>query len=340
MKTRKVILFLLCMHGFNMKAGEPPQMPPAPIETYTIIQKEVIHGVTSNGELRANRSVIIKSEIPGQIAYLNLSEGKKIEKGTLLVELSNIGAKANLNHAKAKQSHSKLRFERLKTLAQKGTASQSEKDEAHANMKMDEASVLLAQSQLEKSRMLAPFSGTLGLRQVDMGDYIEPGQALIELDDISNLLVDFRVPEKYLNQLRVGQSIEITLEALSGKVFIGEIYAIAPQIDSMTRTLQARAKLPNPEGLLRPGLFAKIKIVFERNKNAILVPEQALFMAQNKNYVYRIVNQKAHLTEVSTGVRENGSVEILNGLKPKDVIAKSGHMRLFDGAQVFLPSQK
>ncbi len=340
MKIRSFILALTCFCTTPLLAAEAPQMPPAAIETFKVEQKEVIHGVVSNGELRANRSVVIKSEIPGQIAHMNLAEGNKVEKGTLLIELSNTGEKATHNQTKAKLSHSKLKYERLQTLAQKGTGSKSERDEAYANVKIDEASVDHAKAQVDKTRLTAPFSGILGLRQVDVGDYIEPGQALINLDDTSSLLVDFRIPEKYLHQIKVGQVIQIMIEAIPGKVFSGEIYAIAPHIDSTTRTIQARATLPNTQGFLRPGLFAKIKIVFEKNQQALVVPEQALFMAHSKNYVYKIVNQKAILTEVTTGVRENGTVEILSGLTSKDVIAKSGHMRLFDGASIFIPQQK
>lgn len=325
---------LLCLLLPISLSAKQPSAPPTPVESMKVQQSPIIHGVVSTGELKANRSITLKAEISGKVMNLNISEGKPVEQGTILIELDDAVAKATLNQMMAKHEFSLLKYNRFHTLAKSGTGSTSEKDEALATLRFDTANLDLAKAQFEKTKLKAPFAGILGLRQVDVGDYIDPGQALVNLDDISSLLVDFSIPEKYLSQLKEGQAIEITLEALPNQTYEGTIYAIAPQVDSVTRAIQARATLPNPHNNLRPGLFAKIKVVFEKNEQAMTVPEQSVFNLQEKSFVYRVIDNKAVLTEVTAGVRENGQVEILKGLSPQDTIVKTGRMRLFDGAAV------
>lgn len=328
-----IVMLLSCFISFNA-LGEEQKMPPVPVETYKITNQEVVHGVVSTGELKANRSVIIKPEVSGKISSLNAPEGQLVQVGTVLIELDNGVAIANLKQAQSKFENSKLNYDRFQTLAKQGSGAASERDAALAALRFDEANVDLAKAALEKTRLKAPFSGILGLRKVDIGDYVDPGQELITIDDIGTLLVDFSIPEKYLAHIKVNQEVQITTEALPGQTFNAKIYAISPQIDMITHAIKARASLSNPRLILRPGLFAKVRVVFERIANAVRIPEQAILNMNNKTYVYVIQNSTAKLTEVKTGERDSGFVEIVSGLKSQDTIVKTGLMKLYDGAQI------
>lgn len=315
--------------------SNPPALPPSPVE---IIQPKTmtrVNGVAATGELFSNRAIVIKSEIPGKIVSIHLPEGKSVEAGTLLVELDDAIPKASLQQATAKHENSLLRFNRMQALTEKGIGSKSDRDEALATLRCDEANVALAKAQHEKTKIRAPFSGMLGLREVDAGDYVDPGQPLINLDDIQTLMIDFSVPEKYFTKLKAGQSIEITVSSLPKQKFEGRIVAVSPQVNHLTHTIQARALLSNSSGQLRPGLFAKVRVVFSKNTQAIVLPEQAVFAQQGKQYVYVVKDGAVALRQITTGSRENGEIEILKGIASNDAIVKSGHMRLYDGAKVF-----
>lgn len=338
-KTSKKPIILVILLGVmwlysGLLLAAAPEMPPVPVEVEKVQQKEIHHGLSVTGELKANRSVILCSEASGKVASLHLPEGKFVEQGTILVALEADIATATLKQMVAKQENSLRNYKRLQLLAAKGSGSASQKDEAFATLRFDEASVELAKAQLARTKIKAPFSGIVGLRHISLGDYIEVGKPLVNLEDISSLLLDFKIPEKYLLELKEGQLVEVTSEAVPNQVFRGKIYAISPQIDNVTRSMQARAIIPNEKKILRPGLFAKVKVVFSSQPKAVVVPEQAVFMQQEKKFVYRVTNQKATLVEVATGTRENGMVEILKGLSVQDKVAKSGHMRLYDGATV------
>jgi membrane fusion protein, multidrug efflux system len=318
----------------TLSAGGPPAMPPAPVEVAKPQQRSVAHGTVATGELKAIRSVTIKSEIPGKVTKLNLPEGQFVPQGKLLIELDEGVAKSTLNQMMAKFENSQRRYERLQVLKDKGVLSDSERDEAFSNYRFDKASVDLAKAHYEKTQIKAPFSGILGLKHIHVGENVDPGQTLITLTDTSTLYVDFNLPEHHFTQIKENQAVELQLDAIPQKTFAGKIYAISPQIDQRTHTIAARAAVANPENILRPGLFAKIKVVFSKNDAALTVPEQAVFNVQNKSFLYKIVDGKAALTEVNIGVRENGHVEVLKGITAKDSIAKSGHMKLYDGAQI------
>lgn len=336
MPSLRLVCVIFLSSFFSVTASATaPALPPSPVELTRAKVTTIVHGVAATGALFANQSVEIKSEIAGKVIAINLPEGKQIERDTVLIELDDNIAKAELEQAIAKYDHSLLRYNRIQMLIDKGNGSQSEQDEALSNLRIDEANVALGKAQLEKTKIKAPFSGTLGLRKVNIGDYIHPGQALVHLDDVQVLLIDFSIPEKYISDLKTNQSVEITLPALPKARFTGKIIAISPQINHTTHSLQARAILANPEHLLRPGLFAKVKVIFNQNPYALVLPEQAVFSMQGKQYVYLVKNEHAALQEVKTGTRENNQVEIVKGINPSDDIVKSGHMKLYNGAKVF-----
>ena len=208
------------------------------------------------------------------------------------------------------------------------------RDEAEAQLTINQAEVDLARARLEKTRISAPFAGVIGLREVSVGNYVSPGQDLVNLEDIDPIKVDFPVPERALSALEVGQPIEVTVDAWPGQTFTGEVYAIDPRIDAQGRSIAIRATIDNRDRLLRPGLFAAVRLITARREQALLVPEQAIFAQQGKPYVYKVVDGVARLTQVQLGGRRVGQAEITEGLAAGDVVVTAGQLKLHDGARV------
>jgi membrane fusion protein (multidrug efflux system) len=242
--------------------------------------------------------------------------------------------RAELQQAQAQLALSQANNKRASELKDRGAGTVRAADEALASLRNDEASVQLAQARLEKTRIAAPFDGILGTRRVSIGAYLNPGEAVINLEQIDPLKVDFRIPEVYLKAVHLGQTLEIETDAFPGQVFIGEVYAIDPLVDVEGRSIFVRARVPNTNGPLRPGLFAEVTLVVERHEKAILVPERAIVPFGEDQFVFRVVDGKASMTKVVIGERQEGEVEITEGLSPNDVVISEGQMKLRDGAPV------
>jgi len=172
------------------------------------------------------------------------------------------------------------------------------------------------------------------LRQVSLGDYVQPGQTIVNLEDLSSLKVDFRIPEIYLGRVKTGQRVDIQVDAFSDRAFSGKIFAIDPRIEEASRTILIRARIPNPKIQLRPGMFVRVSIVLGERPNAILIPEQAVVPMGQDSFVFRVVDGKAALTKIKIGQRRMGEVEILEGLTPKDTVVTAGQMKIRDGAPI------
>ena len=199
---------------------------------------------------------------------------------------------------------------------------------------MNTAAVELARVQLDKTRITAPFAGIVGLRHVSAGEYITAGQALVNLEAIDPVKADFRVPEKFLPAIRVGQTIKIKVDAFPEDSFEGRVYAIDPRLDVVGRSLLVRAMVPNRDQRLRPGLFARVTVLLQLKEDALSVPEQAIVPQGESQFVFKIVDGKAKLTKVKIGTRREGRVEIVEGLTAGDQVVTAGQLKIRDGSPV------
>ncbi len=292
------------------------------------------------GSLRSNESVVIRPEIAGRITEILFTEGQHVRKGTPLFRLDAAIVRAQLDQAKASLVLSRANHERAEDLYRKGAGTQRARDEALSKLQADEAAVALAQAMLDKATIRAPFDGILGLRRVSVGDYVNPGQDLVNLENIEALKVDFRIPEIYALYVQVGQRILVRLDAIPDKTYEGSVYAIDPALDPNGRAIIMRALLPNSDGRLRSGMFARVTLVFEERQEAILVPETALVPINDDKFVFRVVGDKAVLTKVEIGQRQQGQVEIVDGLGPDAIIVTEGAVKLRDGVTVRTVSRK
>ncbi len=282
------------------------------------------------GSLRSDESVIMRPEIAGRISEILFEEGHKVTRGTPLVRLDAAIARAQVEQQNASLGLSRVNYERAQDLVKKGAGSQRTYDEALAKLRADEASLALAQATLDKATLVAPFDGILGLRKVSVGDYVNPGQDLVNLESIETLKVDFRIPEIYATQLKAGQAINVTLDAIPGASYDGKVYAIDPAHDPNSRAVLLRAHLPNKDGLLRSGMFA----IIEDLKEKILLPETALIPMGQEHFVFLLVDGKVKLTKIKIGQRRTGVIEVVEGLRADAIVITEGGLKLRDGVAV------
>lgn len=305
-----------------------------PVEATAVRLGTVSVDISAVGTLLANESVMIRPEIAGRITDVHFSEGQRVVKGTKLISIDASELRAQLEESASAVKLGKLSFERAKELSRRNLMSRQEYDQAQANLSGSLARQNLNEARLNKTVLRAPFDGVLGLRKVSPGDYVQPGQDIVNLEDIGALKLDFRVPETYIAKIRPDQSVELGVDAFPGVMFTGKVYAIEPRIDEATRTIQLRAHIPNADGRLRPGMFARVSLMLEQRPNALLIPEQALVPMGSERFVYRVVDGKAVKQKVTLGQRRAGEVEISAGLSPGDTVVTAGQMKLQDGAPV------
>jgi membrane fusion protein (multidrug efflux system) len=278
--------------------------------------------------------VIIRSEQSGRIAKLNFREGQPVRKGQWLVQLDDSVTRAELGQANANLKLAKAKFDRAVELREKNFVSGQAKDEAENALKVAEASVKLIEARLQRFNIEAPFSGTVGLRSASVGDYVRDGQDIVNLEKTDPIKVDFRIPELFQSKVRVGQSLAVAFDALPGKNFTGTVFAVNPQLDAAGRAVVMRAQMANPGGALKPGMFARVRLVLSDTGQTVVVPEQSVFMQGEDQVVYRVVDGRAQRTKVEVGQRRDAKVEIVQGVAAGDTVVLAGWQRLRDGAAV------
>jgi membrane fusion protein, multidrug efflux system len=305
-----------------------------PVETAAVQVGPIQRRLTAVGSLRSNESVIIRPEVAGRIAEIRFEEGERVTRGQPLVVLDDSIYRAEVDEVQASLELSRANYDRALDLLQRGAGTNKARDEALAQLRADEAGLHLARARLDKMVITAPFDGVVGLRKVSAGDFVDVGQDMVNLEQIDPLKADFRVAEVYLAAVRPGQRIELAVDAYSGETFVGEVYAIDPLIDESGRSIVLRARLPNADGRLRPGLFARVTLVLNERDDALQIPEQALVPQGEDQFVFRVVDGKAALTKVEVGIRREGMVEIVSGLGPEDQVVTAGQLKIRDGAPV------
>ena len=313
-------------------AAAPP--PGIVVEAAKVSVVNLPQALTAVGSLRSDETVILRPEIAGRVSQILFREGEQVAKGQTLVKLDDSVQQADLDRARANLTLSKTKHERSIDLRNKGFISSQALDEAENNLKVAQADSELMTARISKATIRAPFSGVIGLRQVSVGDYVKEGQDMVNLEAIDPLKVDFRVPEINMSQVKDGQTLQLTLDALPDKTYDGRVFAINPLIDANGRSVVIRAHVPNKEGKLRPGMFARVRLFTSGSKDTLVVPEESLFPLGDDKYVYKVVDGKAMRQKIEIGQRREGRVEVVNGLTPEDVVVTAGVIKLREGAAV------
>lgn len=305
----------------------------SPVEVVAAAAKTLSDDITAVGSLLSDESVQIAAETNGRVAEIAFTEGQSVAAGAVLIKLDDKLIAAQLEDAKARLTLAQSTYDRAATLRKSGTASQTTLDTAQSELLVQQAAYDLISTQQEKLSIKAPFPGELGFRSISLGAYVTAGTPLVNLEKIDQLKVNFSVPEFYLSKLAAGQKIDVTADALPGVRFEGTIYAIDPAIDVNGRAVRVKATLANQDGKLRPGLLARITVKGQP-RTAVTIPESALVSRGEDFLVFKTDNGKAKETKVLAGRRENGFVEILDGVEVGQQVVIAGQSRLRDGSDV------
>jgi len=304
------------------------------VEAVKVMTASLPQTLTAVGSLRSDESVVVRPEVAGRVSAILFKEGQRVPKDAPLVRLDTAINDADVRQARANFTLAKSKYDRAIDLQKQNFISAQARDEAENNFKVAEASLALAEAKFAKTEIHAPFTGVIGLRSVSVGDYVKEGADIVNLEAIDPLKVDFRIPEIYFARIRVGQPLEVALDAIPGRTFTGQVYAVNPLVDAAGRSVVVRAVVRNPDTTLRPGMFARVRLITRDERDAMIVPEQALVPQGQEQYIFRVVDGRAQRVKVEVGQRRDAKAEIVQGLEPQDVVVTAGQLKLRDGTEV------
>ena len=295
--------------------------------------ERLVSQINALGTARANEAVEITSKVSNTVTAVRFSDGQRVAKGQVLVELDSAQARADLEAAEAASAESASQVKRSRELIQSRVISESQFEQLEATMKANGARVAAARSHVDDTVVRAPFSGRVGLRRVSVGSLVNPGTTITTLDDLSVIKVDFSVPENFLAGLREGLKVTTSAAAFPGRAFTGTVTGVDSRIDPVSRSLIVRAAVPNPDLSLKPGMFLNVTLARDEH-DAVMVPEGALVPEQSRQFLFVIEAGRATRREVRIGGRQPGRVEIVSGLKAGEQVIVEGTQKVREGAEV------
>lgn len=329
---------VLATVGLGLAGCGPAGGPPAEVAIEVAVARPEVTAVEDTlpavGTLEADERVVIQPEVPGLIEAIEFEEGHRVKRGEVLFRMRARKEEAQLAQARADLDLARANLERAKTLAGTRAISQQELDQLASTVAAREATFELEQRRLEERLILAPFEGVLGPREVSVGQYVNAGMPLVTLVADAEVKVIFRIPERQLSGLQLGRSGRVRLSAYPERAFEGRVDLINPEVDAATRTVQARLRVPNPEGHLRPGMFARVELVLGTRPEALVVPESALVPSMDEFAVFVVEADRARLRPVRVGVRLPGKVELREGLSANTLVVITGTQKLVDGSKI------
>src|SRR6266480_7737856 len=346
-------LLLAGLYGFNrfreqaianFFASNKP--PPAHIAAVTATSESVPRFASGIGSLAAVHQVTITPEIGGRVTAILFTPGAEVKAGDPLVQLNDAPERGDLANYEAQSRMAALSLERNSQLANKQFASRETVDQNQSQLDQARAQILKTQALIGQKLIRAPFAGRLGIRQIEVGQYVSPGAAVVTLTDLKELYVNFTLASTWKGQIELGQKVNVTADAFPGRSFTATITTIEPQIRSDTRTLTAQAALANPDEALLPGMFVNSAVVLPAEPDKVVLPETAVDYTLYGDSVYVVREEgsgadgkpilKVHRTPIKIGQRWEGKAAILDGLKAGEQVVAAGHVKLQDGAQVIV----
>lgn len=313
------------------QAGGPPFIP---VNMTKVAESPVSTTVNAVGALIAEDSVMLRPEIDGRITRLAFKEGQPVRKGAVLVVLDSTEQRARVAAARADAALAESRYKRSEELVAQNFISRQALDEARAQLDILRARLRQEQVALDKTVLRAPFAALAGLRQVSVGAYVNKGDDIVRLDALGNLKLEVPIPETALPLVRIGLPVTLSVDALPGRSFSGKVHAIDPAVDPVSRNVRVRARIANPKGELKPGMFARVSADLGGKTRRIVLPEQVIVPRPDGNYVFLAVDGKAELRKVTLGKREPGRVEIVDGVAVGDTVVLDGQIKLRPGVPV------
>ncbi len=306
---------------------------PTQVDATVVRPGTVTERIRTNGTLRADESVELTSEASGKITDIRFEEGARVQEGALLVQINDAELQAEKQRLKHNLQLARDRAERQKRLLAEGGVSQEEYDATVNEVEVLEAELKLVEARIEKTKIRAPFSGVVGLREVSEGAYVSPQTKISTLQRIDPIKVNFSVSEQYTSRVRPGQTITFTVRG-QDRTIEGEVYAANPDVNTDTRTLQLRARAPNPDGLHRPGMFADVTVTLGTIDDAIVLPSFAVVPTLDGQRVFVVENGTAQPQNIAIGIRTDSTVQVTDGLSMQDTVITSSIQELRAGLPV------
>jgi membrane fusion protein (multidrug efflux system) len=311
--------------------------PPATVAAGVAVAETWPSSLAAVGTIQAVRGVELATEASGEVIEVNVESGEQVTAGQLLLTLNDSVEQASKKRQEANLELARLLFERDASLVRQKSIPQSQYDRSRADLDSATAQLAETEARLDNKRVVAPFSGTLGIIRAKVGDYIESGHSITTLQDLSALEVDFSVPSRYAPRLRPGLEVTVATTAYPDRTFIARLQALDAKVDASTRNLSLRARLEQSEGLL-PGMFARLSIDLDNSRQVVAVPETAVSYSLQGNTVFVInEDEEGLLVEprvVTTGPARDGRIAILSGLEAGERVVIAGQNKLYRGARV------
>jgi membrane fusion protein (multidrug efflux system) len=339
------VLGFVKFQQFQAAAGQAAafQPPPEAVTTVVAQEREWPATLSAIGSVAAVQGVTVSADLPGIVDRIAFTSGTYVREGDVLVELDTRQERAQLAAAEAQRDLARLNFERMERLVIDGAISRADYDQAAAEAKSTEARVGEIRAAIARKTIRAPFSGILGIRQVNLGEYLSPGDPVVPLQSLSPIYVNFGVPQQDAAKARIGRAVRITVADLQGAEFRGRITALDSIVNEETRNVQVQATLPNRDGRLRPGMFVQAEVVLGEGQSVVPIPASAVSYAPYGNSVFVVTDMKGPDGQPYRGVRQQfvtlggargDQVAIVAGVKPGDEVVTSGVFKLRNGAAV------
>ncbi len=320
--------------------------PPAQISAVEAVLGAAPQFAPGIGNLAAVHQVTVNPEVGGRVVKIFFEPGQTVRAGDPLVQLNDAPERGDLANYEAQARWAQISLSRALALRKNNFASQEQVDQAQSQLDQARAQILKTDALIKQKLVTAPFAGRLGLRQINLGQYLNPGAPIATLTDLSTLWINCTLPSRMLSELKVGQKVDVTVDAFPNRIFSADVTTIEPQISPDTRTIELQATMANPGGELLPGMFVNAAVVLPPQPDVVILPETAVDYTLYGDSVYVIQQDgkdanskpvfKVKRTPVKTGLRWNGKVAILDGVKPNEQVVAAGQIKLQNGAQVVI----
>lgn len=310
----------------------PARMPA--VEVAKVAVQTLVDETQAVGSLRSRQGVMLRPEVAGRVKQIFFNDGQRVRKGQVMVQFEDQLQQAQVAQARAELSIAEANHKRNQELVGQNFISKRSLDESGAALEVARAKLALAEATLQRLKVLAPFDGITGLKQINVGDYLKDGADMVNVEDLDAVLLDFRLPERFQAKIRAGQKAQLTVDALPGRPFTAIVQAVDPLIEANGRSVGVRGCIDNRQQSLRPGMFARVNAVFGSRDNALVIPEEAIIPQGGRSFVVKVVAGEkpdswvSERVAVKVGLRLPGKVEILEGLAAGDTVVTAGHQRL------------
>ena len=322
--------------------------PPEAVTTITAKSENWPTTLNVIGTAAAVQGVMVSADLPGIVSSIAFESGASVQEGDILVQLDTKQERAQLTAVEATRDLAGLNFDRMRSLVGEGAITRSEYDRAAAEQKETMAKVEEIRAMIERKTIRAPFSGVLGLRQVNLGQYLSPGDVVVSLQSLDPIYVNFGIPQQESGKLAVGRDVRASMEAESGAAFTGRVTAINAVVDEATRNIQVQATLPNPKSTLRPGMFVQTEILLGTNNGVVTLPASAISYAPYGDSVFIVTDLKDAQGKTYRGVRQQfvklgpsrgDQIAVLSGVKSGEEVVTSGAFKLRNGAAISIDNK-